>query len=177
MAEVSPRLRLHPERRSLAIIAPTLLTGPALLLIGWTQPSATACLVGCGMSLYTLRGLLILQRAYTEAWPDGLVNQLAGNQAEAAWEHTTRLIVMQTLFGRYVQLEKRSGERISLAAPRTGLLLHTPDFDATLLTLSQMPGGSRTTIPIQTETVLPAVVVQSVLVVGFLSAVLVAVLT
>ncbi|MFC9972638.1 hypothetical protein ACFVH6_17295 [Spirillospora sp. NPDC127200] len=177
MADVSSRLRLRPRRRGVHTVVPTLLAGPALLLIGWTQPSATACLVGCGMSLYALRSLLILQRGYTEAWPDGLVNQLAGHRAEAAWERASRLIVVRTLFGRYVQSEGHDGGRISLAAPRTGLLVHTPDFDAALSALSRMPGGRRAEVPIETETALPAVVVQSVLVVGFLSAVVVAVLT
>ncbi|GAA1537208.1 hypothetical protein GCM10009678_19570 [Actinomadura kijaniata] len=176
MNGTSGALRLRPNGRSPLIVVPVLITGPALLLVGWTQPSATASLVGFGMTIYALRNLLILYQGRLEVWPDGLVNRLAGQRAEVTWERADRLLVIRTLFGRYAQLEERGGPRVSLAAPRTSLIMHTPRFDAVLNDLSRMPGGCRSPVPVHRTVPLPAITVQGILVLSVVGAVVVAVL-
>ncbi|MBO2454531.1 hypothetical protein J4573_46110 [Actinomadura barringtoniae] len=168
---------LRPRWRTALITLPVLAAGPLLLVIGVQQPSLTAFAAGIGLTGYAVRNAMMVLRGFTEVWPDGLYNQLAAYPAEVAWERVERLIVMRTLFGRYVQVEERDGQRISLAAPRSGLITRTPDFDAHLTTIGAMPGGSRPPIPAQRTQPIPMIVSQAVLTFGICAAVLTAVLT
>ncbi|MEU5880414.1 hypothetical protein [Spirillospora sp. NPDC047279] len=172
-----PVLRLRPERRSALVTVPVLLAGPALLVVGAAQPSSTALLVGLGLTGYTLRDLVIMAWGFTEGWPDCLRNRLAEGRTEVAWETVERLVIMHGLFGRHVRMEARNADRVSLAAPRTGLITRSPDFDAELLALRAMPGGNRGPLHVQTAASAPLIAVQVLLLLGFVGAVLIAVLT
>ncbi|KAB2341313.1 hypothetical protein [Actinomadura rudentiformis] len=174
-----PVLRLHPERRSPLIAIPALAAGPVLLLAGILDPSVTALIVGFGATAFAARSLVILNCGVTEAWPDGLTNRLAGRQAEVAWERVVRFVVVPTLFGRLVQAEERDGARISLAAPRSGLIMRSPGFGDQLNELTRMPGGGREPVPVQAPEPAQAVVahlVQSALALGFMGALAMALL-
>ncbi|GAA2603323.1 hypothetical protein SMC26_03480 [Actinomadura fulvescens] len=175
-----PVLRLRPRWRSPVIVFPALAAGPALLLAGVVEPSATALFSGFAATAVAARNLVILRRGVTEAWPDGLTNRLAGRQAEVAWEGVVRLVVVPTLFGRLVQAEERDGARISLAAPRSGLVMHSPGFGERLDELTRMPGGGRAPVPVHTPAlgrIVVAYLVQTTLALAFVGAVIVALLT
>jgi hypothetical protein len=172
-----PGLSLRPRWRPAAITLPVLVAGPVLLVVGVAQPSITALAAGLGLTAYAVRNALMVLRGFTEVWPDGLYNQLAGYPAEVVWERVERLVVMRTLFGRYVQVEQRNGERISLAAPRSGLITRSPDFDAHLTVISGMPGGNRPPIPARRGQPVTMIFSQALLTLGLCAAVVVAVLT
>jgi hypothetical protein len=101
------------------------------------------------LTLACVRSLLITFWGFTEAWPDGLYNQLTGRVAQVAWEQVDRLEVIPTLFGRYVQVVHSDGSRISLAAPRAGLFMRGADFDRDLSALRTRPGGGRARLPVR----------------------------
>ncbi|MGK5551422.1 hypothetical protein ACSNOI_07385 [Actinomadura kijaniata] len=71
-------------------------------------------------------------------------------------------MVIRILFSHYGQLEERGGARVSLAAPRTGLIVHTPRFDTVLKDLSRMPGGNRRPAPGHRAVPMPAILVLNV---------------
>nr|BFE38742.1 hypothetical protein GCM10010200_109930 [Actinomadura rugatobispora] len=167
-------MRLRPRGRHVLLAVPPALAGPALVCAGAWMPSSTLLLVGLGLSGALLRSALILCGGLTEAWPDGLSNRLVGRAAETPWERVDALVVTRSLFGRSVQVEERDGARISLAAPRNGLLLRSPGFDADLERLRRMPGGGRRPVPVRLAASAPAIVVQGVLMAGFLGAMLLA---
>ncbi|MFI0451120.1 hypothetical protein [Actinomadura sp. 6N118] len=172
-------LRLRPEWRSPFIALPALAAGPVLLLAGVLDPSATALITGFGATAGAVRSMVILNRGVTEAWPDGLTNRLAGRQAEVTWERVVRLVVVPTVFGRLVQAEERDGARISLAAPRSGLIMRSPGFRDQLDELTRMPGGGREPVPVHTPEPAQAVVaylVQTALALGFIGAIAIALL-
>lgn len=172
-----PGLSLRPRWRPALITLPVLAAGPLLLVIGVQQPSLTALAAGLGLTAYAVRNAVMVLRGFTEVWPDGLYNQLAAYPAEVSWERVERLVVMRTLFGRYVQVEERDGQRISLAAPRSGLITRSPNFDAHLNVIGAMPGGARPPIPAQRAQQITMIVSQAVLTLAICAAVVAAVLT
>ncbi|XVQ14632.1 hypothetical protein ACQP1W_19500 [Spirillospora sp. CA-255316] len=169
-----PVLRLRPRGRHVLLAVPPAVAGPALVCAGAWLPSSTLLLVGIGLTGVLLRSALILYGGLTEAWPDGLSNRLVGSAAETPWERVEGLVVTRTLFGRSVQVEERDGARISLAAPRSGLLLRSPAFAADLERLRRMPGGGRRPVPVRFAASAPVIVVQGALMAGFLGAMLLA---
>ncbi|MFG2005815.1 hypothetical protein ACGFNU_42370 [Spirillospora sp. NPDC048911] len=167
-------LRLRPEWRGPLTAAPVLAAGPLLLLAGILTTSPVALFIGLGATAVAVRSLVILKRGVTEAWPDGLTNRLAGRQAEVAWERVVRFVVMPTLVGRLVQAEEIDGARISLAAPRSGLVLRSPGFDEQLDELRRMPGGNREPVLVHSPAPVRAAVAyaaQAVLALGFIGAI------
>ncbi|MEW2353247.1 hypothetical protein [Spirillospora sp. NPDC029432] len=155
-------LRLSPSRRPWIVVAPLVAAAPALaagaqglrIHTDGREPElhaiGTALLFAAlGLTLACVRSLLITFSGFTEAWPDGLYNQLIGRVAEVTWERVDRLEVIPTLFGRYVQVVHHDGSRISLAAPRTGLFMRGADFDQHLTALRTCPGGGRSRLPVE----------------------------
>lgn len=166
-----PPVRLHPRWRSPSLVVPLLMGGPLVLALGFAERSAIGGYAGFFLILYSARAAILMNRGFTEAWPDGLYNRLTGRRAAVAWERVERLVVEPTLFGRYVQVEERDGERITLAAPRAGLIADGRQFEADLARLRAMASGGRAMPPLHSASRAPAVILQLLLLSGIIGAV------
>jgi hypothetical protein len=134
--------------------------------------SATGLYVGFALTLYALRNLLLIQYGTTALWPDGLENRLVGATASVPWEQVQRLIVVPTMFGRFLQIEMSCGSRITLAAPRSGLLARAGDFDRDLDLIRQAPGGGRARLKLERSALAGQPSFQALLLVCILGAVI-----
>jgi hypothetical protein len=163
--------RLSPSWRNALVSIPVLAAGPALVLLACQVSSATGLYAGLALSLYALRTLLLIQCATTRLWPDGFENRLLGAEASVPWEQVERLIVVPTLFGRFLQVELAEGSRITLAAPRSGLLSRAEDFDRDLTLIREAPGGGRARLRLERSPLAGQPSAQAVLLVCVLGAV------
>lgn len=168
-------LRLCPAWRRARRVAPLLMVGPAVFFLGLALRSAIGAYAGGFLTLYSARASLVMKRGFTEAWPDGFYNRLGGRRVSVPWEKVKWIIVEPTLFGCYVQVEKGDGERLTLAAPRSGLVADGRTFEADLDRLRAKPGGGRDVLPLHQASRIPAVIVQLTLLTGIVGAVLIAI--
>ncbi|MFD0692038.1 hypothetical protein [Actinomadura fibrosa] len=155
-------LRLAPSRRPfvqvvlLTAVGPVLGVAAEVLRVQTAGRNADAhaigtilVFVGAVVTLVCVRSLAITVRGFTEVWPDGLYNRLVGRVARVTWEQAERFEVVPTPFGRFVQVVIDDGARISLAAPRAGLLIRSDEFDRRLSDLCSRPGGGRAPVAVR----------------------------
>lgn len=164
-------LTLRPTPRPAIVIIAITIAGPALIMVGTWARSESTLLVGLWLMFYCTRSALILTVGVTRLWPDGLDNRLVGRQASVPWEQVERVVLVRTLFGRFLQVEERQGSRITLAAPRSGLLVTAKDFDADLRKIRESPGGRRPSLRIDTPRFPGPVATQALLLIGAVTAI------
>ncbi|MGH3664304.1 MAG: PH domain-containing protein [Micromonosporaceae bacterium] len=120
---------------------------PSRRPLWWLLPAAAACLVLSYLAfrseawmvyfahpvapaiLFALLALK-LSRGRTEAGPDGLRNRMMVRTMTIDWADVDRFVITPTMFGRVLQVARKTGKQISLAAPREGLLAREPEFQA-----------------------------------------------
>jgi hypothetical protein len=129
-------LSVRPSRRPLLWIVPlgvaltagwilTLDHGPLIFLAGF--------LLVFPLYLFVLAVHLLAGR--TDAGPDGLRNRHILRATTMPWQDVKRFVIVPTLFGRIVQVVRPNGKRITLAAPREGLLGRDPRLEFSVETM------------------------------------------
>ena len=164
--------RLNPSWRNALVSIPVLAAGPALIVLAVQVASATGIYAGLALSVYALRNVFLIQCGTTALWPDGIENRLVGATASVPWEQVERLIVVPTVFGRFLQIEVAEGSRVTLAAPRSGLLARAKDFDRDLRLIQQAPGGGRARLRLERSALTGQPSFQALLLVVILGAVI-----
>lgn len=164
--------RLNPSWRHAFVSIPVLLAGPALVVLAFQVASATGVYAGLALSGYAIRNLILIQCGTTALWPDGIENRLVGATATVPWEQVERLIVVPTMFGRFLQIEVSGGSRVTLAAPRSGLLARAKDFDRDLRLIQHAPGGGRADLRLERAAMTGQPSFQALLLVCILGAVI-----
>lgn len=161
-----PPLKLRPDRRNVALVAAVVAAGPALAVLGWQSKNSPATIVGAFAAVFFLRNEVLMLRSRTVAWPDGLYNRLTLRTAEIAWTNADRLIVVPTLFGRFVQLVETDGSRFTLAAPRRGLLARGARFDEELAMLRRVPTARSDALRVERQSRFPIVATQAIMLIA-----------
>ncbi|REE95998.1 hypothetical protein [Thermomonospora umbrina] len=147
---MSTSLSLRPSRRPLLWVLPAIAVLAAAVVTMGDQVSLLLVVMGmAGASLSFFRLALLQAFGRTEANADGIANRLVLRTARVPWRELDRFLVMPTVFGATVKIVRIDGRRVTLAAPRSGLLGRDPEMAETLRALrvlAQANGGGNAAV-------------------------------